>query len=54
MTIPSITPKGPEQLVEKYVESGNFLRVGLIVLVVVVWGILAIGIYIYFNYRNSS
>jgi len=47
ITIPSITPNNPNSAFADLVNSGNYFRISLIVLVVVFWGIIAIGLYLY-------
>ena len=51
--VPSLTSMGPDQLIIDMVASGNFLRPVLILLVVAVWGVAAIGLYIYLTRRNT-
>ncbi|MCJ7700781.1 MAG: hypothetical protein MUO62_04290 [Anaerolineales bacterium] len=51
--VPSLTSMGPDQRIIDMIESGNFLRPVLILLVVAVWGISAIGLYIYLTRRNN-
>jgi len=51
MTIPSITPGGFDQYLNNLVESGEVVQISWIVIVVALWGIVALGIYIYINNR---
>ena len=48
---PSLTPAGPDQAIIELVQSGYFLRTVLIILILAIWGILATGLFIFFNNR---
>lgn len=49
---PSSTPE-PPGLFERAIDSGAFLTIGVICLVVLIWAAIAVGIFIYIQRRNS-
>ena len=50
--VPSVTPALPDQIIIELVESGNFIRTIVIILLIAVWGVFATGLFIYLNNRN--
>jgi hypothetical protein len=53
-TVPSITPSGPAQTVRNLIAAGNLLRLGLVLFVIAIWGILATGLYLFIMSRRRS
>ncbi len=53
-TVPSITPGGPIQTLRNLVTAGDFLRLGLVLFVIAIWGILATGLYLFIVSRRRS
>lgn len=53
-TVPSITPHGPAQTLRNLASAGNLLRLGLVLFMIAIWGILATGLYLYLTRRRRS
>jgi hypothetical protein len=53
-TVPSITPSGPAQVLRNLATAGNLLRLGLVLFVIALWGIIATGLFIFLARRRKS